>query len=87
MAEFLSSPYVSLVALLAVTAMLIAGGFYVIGKVRPRVDRTDPPASEWLSKFKELHAQGELSDEEYRTIKAMLAERLQHQLKDSEETR
>ena len=87
MAEFLASPLANLVFLAALTATLIACGVYVIGRVRAGINRKEPPASEWLTKFKDLHSRGELSDEEYRTIKAMLAERLQHQLKDSEETR
>jgi len=87
MAEYLGSPFASLVLLLAVGASLVAVGFYAIGRVRAGMDRKDPPASEWLSNFKELHAKGELSDEEYRTIKAMLAERLQQELNNTDETR
>ena len=34
MAEFLASPWASIVFLLALTAMLVAVGVYVIGKVR-----------------------------------------------------
>jgi uncharacterized membrane protein len=87
MAEFLGSPLASIVALMAATATAIALGVYVIGRVRAGVNRKEPPASEWLTNFKELHAKGELSDEEYRTIKAMLAERLQRELNSTDETR
>ena len=84
MAEFLRSPLASIVLLLALTATLVAVGVYVIGKVRASLKREEPDASAWLSKFKELHAQGELSDQEFQTIKAMLAERLQRELKDTD---
>jgi hypothetical protein len=87
MAEFLGSPQATIVFLLALTATLIAGGIYVIGRVRAGINAKEPPANEWLTKFKELHAQGELSDEEYRTIKAMLAERLQRELNITDEPR
>ncbi len=87
MAEFLGSPHATIVFLLALTAALIAGGIYVIGRVRAGINAKEPPANEWLTKFKELHAKGELSDEEYRTIKAMLAERLQRELNSTDETR
>ncbi len=87
MAEFLGSPFVSVVVLVAVTAMAIAGGAYLIGRVRAGISRKEPPASEWLTNFKELHGKGELSDEEYRTIKAMLAERLQRELNSTDEPR
>jgi len=85
MAEFLGSPHATIVFLLALTATLIAGGIYVIGRVRAGINAKEPPANELLTKFKELHAQGELSDEEYRTIKAMLAERLQRELNSTDE--
>ena len=87
MAEFLGSPHATIVFLLALTATLIAGGIYVIGRVRAGINAKEYPANEWLTKFKELHAQGELSDEEYRTIKAMLAERLQQELNSTDEPR
>jgi uncharacterized membrane protein len=87
MAEFLGSPLAGVVILLALLAALIAGGVYVIGRVRAGLGDKAAPTSEWLTNFKELHAQGELSDEEYRTIKAMLAERLQQELNESDERR
>jgi hypothetical protein len=40
-----------------------------------------------MTNFRELHAQGELSDEEYRTIKAVLAERFEQELNSTDETR
>ena len=85
MAEFLGSPLAAVVILVAASAMAIAGGIYVIGRVRAGLGDKATPASDWLTKFQELHAQGELSDEEYRTIKAMLAERLQRELNSTDE--
>lgn len=84
MAEFLGSPLASVVFLLALLASLVAVGVYVIGKVRASMKRPEPGASEWLTKFQELHVQGELSDEEFRTIKALLAARLQRELNGSD---
>ena len=73
--------------LVALTASLVAIGIYVIGRVRAGIRSKEPPANEWFTKFKELHAKGDLSDEEYRTIKAMLAERLQRELNSTDQTR
>ena len=84
MAEFLASPLANLVFLAALTATLIACGVYVIGRVRAGINRKEPPASEWLTKFKDLHSRGELSDEEYRTIKAMLTDRLQREFNSTD---
>ena len=47
-------------------------------------DRQDP--SELLTKFRELHSRGGLSDDEYRTIKTKLATRLQTELNGNEKT-
>jgi uncharacterized membrane protein len=87
MAEILSSPLVGVVFLLALVAILVAIGVYVIGRIRAEIHESEPKASEWLSNFREMHAQGELEDEEYRTIKAVLSERLQHELNDAEKPR
>ncbi len=87
MAEFLATPLASMIVLMALGVMLVAVGFYVIGRVRAAMRRTDPQTSEWLTKFEELNAKGELSDEEYRTIKAMLAERFQQELKGTDQQR
>jgi uncharacterized membrane protein len=87
MAEFLGSPLASVVFLAALTAALVAAAVYVIARVRASIHRKEPPASEWLTNFKELHAKGGLSDEEYRTIKAMLAEQLQREVNSTDEPR
>jgi uncharacterized membrane protein len=42
--------------------------------------------SEMLTKFRELHLQGGLSDDEYRTIKTKLATKPSAELNDSKET-
>jgi uncharacterized membrane protein len=86
MAEFLGSPFAKLVILAALVGVAVAVGVYVIGRVRAGMNRKESPANEWLTNFQELHAKGELSDEEYRTIKAVLAERLQRELNSTDQT-
>lgn len=83
MADFLSTPAAQLVILVAMTAALIAVGVYVILKVRGGGPEELPSASSLLTNFRELHSEGDLSDEEYRTIKAVLSEQLQEELKDN----
>ncbi len=83
MAEFLATPLASVVLLLALTAVLVAVGVYVIAKVRAGLGSREPGASVWLTKFRELYAEGELSDDEFRTIKANLSKRLEHELNDT----
>jgi uncharacterized membrane protein len=75
-----------LVIWIAGLAMLLAVGVYVIGKVRGVSAQHEPPASELLSKCRESHSRGELSDEEFRTIKTTLKPRLPEELNDDGET-
>jgi hypothetical protein len=85
--EFLSSPAASILFLVSVTATLVVVGVYVIGKVRGGLREREPKSSELLTNFQELHAQGELDDEEFRTIKAMLSAKLQQELNEADKTR
>jgi uncharacterized membrane protein len=72
-----------LVLWLAVLAILVAVACYVIGKIRPKPLQKERKANEWLSKCRELNSQGELTDEEFRTIKTTLATQLQDELNDN----
>ena len=83
MPEFLQSAPAQLVFWVAVAATAVAIGIYVVGRVRVGMRTTETPASEMLTNFRELHSRGELSDGEYRTIKATLSARLERELKDS----
>ena len=75
------------IVLLAALGMLIAVGVYLVSRFRGTKEQGRLPPSELLSKFRQMHSQGELSDEEYRTIKAMLAERFQQELKGTDQQR
>jgi uncharacterized membrane protein len=74
-----------LVVLTAGVAVLIAVGIYVVAKVRRSFMESGQNPSDLITNFRELHSQGELSDEEYRNIKATLAARLQSRLKSRSE--
>lgn len=75
-----------LVVRVAILAAAIAVVIYTIGKIRDEPLQHEPAASKLMSKFRELHSQGELSDTEFRTIKTVLATQLQDELKDNGET-
>ena len=85
MPDFWQSSATSIVLLAALAGTLIAVGIYVISKVRQETFPKEPPTSQWMTNFQELHAKGELSDQEYRTIKAVLTERFQDELKETGE--
>lgn len=75
-----------LVIWVAVCAACIAVAIYVLGKIRAETVQQEPTASELMVKFRDQHSKGELSDEEFRTIKTTLAARLKDELKDTGET-
>ena len=75
-----------LVIWLAVLAASVAVAIYVIDKVRGAPAQQEPKASELISKFRDLHSRGQLSDAEFRTIKTTLAAELQEELNDNGET-
>jgi 5-bromo-4-chloroindolyl phosphate hydrolysis protein len=75
-----------LILWIALFAVLIAVVCYVLTKIRTKPAQKEHLASEWLSKYSEMHSKGGLSDEEFRTIKTKLAEQLQDELKDNGET-
>lgn len=64
---------------------LVAVAVYVLGKLRAPPAQHERPASDLMSKFREMHSRGELSAEEFRTIKTTLAVRLEDELKDNGE--
>ena len=84
--KLLTPNTVNLFVSLAVLVGLVTVVIYVIGKIRAKSVQKEPTASELMSKFRELHSRGDLSDSEFRTIKTTLAARLQEELKDTGQT-
>ncbi|WP_146591908.1 hypothetical protein [Posidoniimonas polymericola] len=65
-------------ALLFAVVLAAAGGlFWLMKRLRDVEAEDTPTASDMLTNFRELHSQGGLSDEEYRTIKTTLAGQLE----------
>ncbi len=65
-----------LVIWLALLAILVAVAVYCITKTRSHSAQQEQDTHELMTKFRELHSQGGLSDEEYRTIKNTFTEQL-----------
>ncbi len=81
--DFLHTSTAQLVLGFSAVAILVAIGIYVAGRVKSSVREDGITTNEMLTNFRELHSQGELSDGEYRTIKAMLSARLQEEIRES----
>ncbi len=79
MADFLKTDSAQLVILLAVLAVMITVGVYVVKKFRESVREEEVSANALLTNFRELHSRGTLSDEEYRSVKSQLGEKLKEE--------
>ena len=68
----------------AVIFALSALAMIALRRWRGSAYETQLKPSELLTKFRELHGRGTLSDDEYRTIKTTLARQLDAELKDND---
>jgi hypothetical protein len=85
MLEFLQTTQAQVVLWTLCGAALTAIGVYIVKRYRDRKGDDQPKASELLTNFREIHSQGGLSDEEFRTIKAQLAARMQREINDNDD--
>ena len=65
---------------------LLAVALAVVRRFRGGAAEDQPRANDMLAKFRDLHARGGLSDDEYRTIKTKLATQVEAELNGSEKT-
>ena len=70
--------------LFAAMFLLVAIALAVARKFRGSNAKDMHDRHEMMSKFRDLHEQGGLSDEEFRTIKAKLASELKAELSDNQ---
>ena len=70
----------------AVILGLLALGILGLRRWRGDAAEDQPTTSELLTKFRELHARGGLSDDEYRTIKTKLETQLDSELSGNDNT-
>ena len=84
MVELLEGPWYLAIILFAAVVALIAIGAYAVSKWRDATDDDTNSASELLTNFREMHSRGDLTDEEFRTIKARLSYEMQQELRNSD---
>lgn len=84
MTELFRHPLSWATLLLAVMLALVALAIVAVRRFRGGDADDQPHANELLSKFRDLHARGGLSDDEYRTIKTKLAAQVEQELSSSE---
>ncbi len=70
---------------LAVLLVILASGLLVVKSFRDRTDEDRQTASELLTKFREMHHDGDISESEFRTIKTVLGQKLHEEFSDGED--
>ena len=86
MTELFRHPLFQAALWFAVIFALLALAAWLLGRWRGGANDAQPTARELLTKFRELHGRGSLSDDEYRTIKTKLARQLETELKENDQT-
>jgi hypothetical protein len=86
MTELFRHPLSQAALWFAVIFALTALAVLAVRKWRGGTCEAKPKASELLTKFREMHGRGSLSDDEYRTIKTKLARQIDAELKENEQT-
>jgi uncharacterized membrane protein len=86
MPEFFSEPLLRAALWFAAIFVLLALAAAIVRRWRGGSADDQPSSSELLTKFRELHVRGTLSEDEYRTIKTKLATQLEAKLSDSDKT-
>ena len=82
--SFLRTPTAQLVLGFSGLFILTTIGIYIVRRFRDSSEDAET-SSALLTKFEESRGRGELNDSEFRTIKTILAERMQAELKRSDE--
>jgi len=62
-------------------ALMLLVSYYIVQKFRDRDGDDRQTASELMTKFREMNREGDISDEEFRTIKTVLREPLESEVR------
>jgi uncharacterized membrane protein len=85
MSDFVRHPLFLASCWFAVIFALLALAVALLRRFRGGTDDDQPSANDMLAKFRDLHARGGLSDDEYRTIKTKLATQVEAELNGNDE--
>lgn len=84
MAELFRGDYAQLIGGALLLLVLVGIGALLIKRARLDEEDSAGGTHSMMSEFREAHARGELSDEEYRNIKQTLAAKLREEYEDRE---
>lgn len=69
----------------AVLAVMVVAAYFVVTKLRGSAVGNDDTPVELLTNFREMKLQGDISDKEFRTIKALLNEKQAPTIKQNQD--
>ena len=81
--DFLQTPVAQLIISLAVLAILVVIGVYVVLRFRGFSDDDRPSAQDTFTNFREMHEQGDISDAEFRKLKTVLGKQMEEELNNT----
>ena len=84
MSDFLARPITQVVLWMAALMVLMAIGYSIVRRFRDRIDEDVQDPNEWLDNFREMHAEGDISEGEFRKVKTVLDEKVQQELDPAE---
>ncbi len=70
MSDLFETPYLRIGVSVLVLCFLIAAGFYLVSIFRDYADEDQQSPDHALANLREMHRKGDISDEEFRTIRA-----------------
>ncbi len=70
MTDFFATPMVQAGAAVVILCVLIAAAFYLVSSFRDYTAQDQESTADALFKLEEMHRKGDISDQEFRTIKA-----------------
>ena len=70
--DYLETPVARIIINVALIAMLLAIGFFIVRKFRDRIDEDIPDVDEHLVNFEEMHSRGDISAPELRSISTVI---------------
>ena len=82
MLDFLQTPTGKVVISLSLLAILVVVGVYVILKVRGQMRDDHQSANNLMNNFREMYEQGDISDAEFRKLKTVIGDELEHELEE-----
>jgi uncharacterized membrane protein len=83
MPEFLQTPTAQVILSLAVLAILVVIGVYVVLRFRGFSDEDEQSANQTYTNFREMYEQGDISEAEFRKLKTALGKQMEEELKST----